>query len=70
MSNVIEKDADVLALIKRVFGNDDGQRLLKHLFEKNVNTTIATSDSLLEIGKRQGKSDLIRNLMKHAGETK
>jgi hypothetical protein len=50
----------VKQLIIRVFGTDEGKLLLEHLYQKNVNTTIATTPCLLEIGKRQGKADLIR----------
>jgi len=52
----------VKKLIIRVFSSDEGRMLLNHLYEKNVDATIATSPCLLEIGKRQGRADLIRNI--------
>lgn len=57
----IEDNKDIKALIKHVLGSQDGKRLLNHLFEKNVNTTIAC-ESVLQTGIKQGKSDLIRQL--------
>jgi hypothetical protein len=53
---------DVRTLIIRVFGTDEGKLLLAHLYNKNVDTCIATTNDLLEIGKRQGKADFIRQI--------
>ena len=53
---------DLKKLIIRVFDNDEGRLLLKHLYQKNVNISIANTPDLLEIGKRQGRADLVRQL--------
>jgi hypothetical protein len=60
---------DIEKLIKHVFGSDEGKRLLDHLYDRNVLISIANTESLLEIGKRQGRADLIM-MIKHILENK
>ena len=52
---------DIKKLVVRVFGTDEGKLLLDHLYKRNVHTSVANTSDLLDIGKRQGRADLVRS---------